>query len=138
MPSVTELDIWVRSTDLDADAIVNNARYFEFFEQVRIEHMIRLGMVVRPRPVGDHDRSITIAETTCRFKAPLRHRDVATVKCWTKEVRNRSFTLEFQMVLKGTGKLVAEGSSAQVWLDASGVPSPIPPDKKQRLMESIG
>ncbi len=137
MPIITEVDIWMRSTDVDADGIVNNAHYFEFFEQARIEHNMRLGLVVRPRPPGKHDRAITIAETTAKFKAPLRYRDWVTVRCWTKEVRNRSFILEYEMVMRDTGKLVAEGSSAQVWLDADGKPAPMPLDKRQVLVESV-
>jgi acyl-CoA thioesterase FadM len=44
----------------------------------------------------------------------------------TGEVRNRSFTLTYEVRRKGDGALVCEGSSAQVWLDADGTPAQLP------------
>ncbi len=136
MPDITEHDIWVRSTDMDADRIVNNARYFEFFEQGRLEHLRRISVIVRPRPPGEADRSFTIAETTCRYRAPLRHRDVVTVRAWTSEVRNRSFVLAYELVRREDGVVAAEGSSAQVWLDADGKPAPLPDRVREALVQS--
>ena len=137
MAKVTEIEIWIRSTDVDSDGIVNNAHYFEFFEQARIKHNIQLGLVIRPRAPGHHDRAITIAETTAKFKSPLQYLDSIIVKCWTKEVRTRSFSLEYEIVLRETGTLIAQGSSAQVWLNNQGKPSPLPEDKRKRLIGSI-
>ena len=98
---ITEWDIWVRSTDMDSDGVVNNARYFEFFEQARLEHMIELGLIRRPRLPGDDDgRTFTIAETSCRFRAPLRHRDWVRVRCWLSEGRNRSFILSYEILMR--------------------------------------
>ncbi len=136
MPLVTEWDIWIRSTDMDADGIVNNARYFDFFEQARLEHMTSLGLIVRPRPPEDRSRSFTLAETTCRYRAPLRHRDWIKVRCWTSEVRSRSFIFAYEIVIRDTGVLAAEGSSAQVWLDAEGKPATFPPGVCKSLEES--
>jgi acyl-CoA thioester hydrolase len=134
---VTEHEIWVRSTDMDADRIVNNARYFEYFEQGRLEHLRRIGVIVRPRPPGEADRSFTIAETTCRYLAPLRHRDVVTVRAWTSDVRNRSFVLAYELVRRADGTVAAMGSSAQVWLDADGKPAPFPQRVREVLVASL-
>ena len=137
MSKITELEIWIRSTDVDSDGIVNNAHYFEFFEQARIKHNMQLGLVIRPRAPGHHDRAITIAETTAKFKSPLQYLDSIIVRCWTKEVRTQSFSLEYEIVLRETGKLIAQGSSAQVWLNNQAKPSPLPEDKRKRLIGSI-
>lgn len=134
---VTEVDIRVRSTDMDADGIVNNARYFEYFEQARLEHLVAIGLVKRPRPPGERSRPFTIAETTCRFKAPTRHRDELVVRAWTQEVGNRSFILGYEIVRSEGGSLVAEGSSAQVWLDAEGRPALLDDDARAMLARSL-
>ena len=63
---VTECEIRVRSTDMDADGIVNNARYFEYFEQARLEHLIALEIVVRPRPPEARRRQASAGGTGCR------------------------------------------------------------------------
>lgn len=135
--TVTELEIRVRSTDMDADQIVNNARYFEYFEQVRLEHLIALGVVRRPRPAGSLDRSFTLAETTCRYRRPARHRDVLVARAWTGEVRNRSFMLSYEIRSADDGSVLAEGSSAQVWLDADGRPAPLDADVRDSLERSV-
>ena len=122
---ITETEIHVRSTDMDADGIVNNARYFEYFEQGRLEHLVAIGVIQRPRPPGAPSRSFTIAETTCRYRQPSRHRDQLVVRTRVIEVRNRSFVLSYEVVRIDDGSLVAEGSSAQVWLDADGHPTPL-------------
>jgi acyl-CoA thioester hydrolase len=134
---VTEHEIWVRSTDMDADQIVNNARYFEYFEQGRLEHLRRLGVIVRPRPAGEPERSFTIAETTCRYRAALRHREVVTVRAWTSEVRTRSFILSYELVRREDGMVAAEGSSAQVWLDTEGRPAALPERVREVLVASM-
>ncbi|MEX2373191.1 MAG: thioesterase family protein [Dehalococcoidia bacterium] len=133
---ITDTEVRVRSTDMDADGIVNNARYFEFFEQGRLEHLVAIGLVQRPRPPGAPARSFTIAETTCRYRAPTRHRDVLRVRTWTQEVRNRSFVLAYEIVRAGDGATVAEGSSAQVWLDAEGRPAALDDSARALLVRS--
>ena len=142
MPQVKEWDIWVRSTDVDADGIVNNSVYFQYFEQARLEHMAELGLIRRGRAQGEakdqYDRSFTLAQTSCTFRAPLRHRDWVTVRCWTSEVRTRSFSFAYEIRMRDEPeKLAAEGSSAQVWLDAEGKPTPLPPPLKDSLERSM-
>lgn len=138
MPHITEREIWVRSTDMDADGIVNNARYFEFFEQARLEHLVALGIVARPRPLGGVHRSFTIAETTCRYLAPLRYRDTVTAQAWTQKIGNRSFILGYRLLHRSDDLVAAEGSSAQVWLDADGRPTRLPDPARAALEESMG
>lgn len=137
MARVTEHEIWIRSTDMDGDGIVNNAHYFEFFEQARLEHLIALGIVVRPRPAGASGRSFTIAETRCRYTAPLRHRDTIAVQAWTASIGNRSFSLDYRIEALPDRTLVAEGSSALVWLDEDGRSAPLPDDVRAALEESL-
>ena len=134
---ITEITIQVRSTDMDADGIVNNARYFEYFEQARLEHLVAIGLVKRPRPPGEPSRSFTIAETTCRYKAPTRHRDALVVRAWTQQVGNRSFALGYEIVRSEGRAVVAEGSSAQVWLDAEGRPAPLDDLARTALVDSL-
>ncbi len=135
MPRVTEYQLRVRSTDMDADGIVNNARYFEFFEQARLEHLAAIEVIKRPRPPGEPARSFTLAETTCRYRAPLRHRDEVIVRAWTAEVRTRSFILGYD-IRRDDDTVAAEGTSAQVWLDEDGRPAELPSAVRDALEES--
>lgn len=131
----TNLAIIVRSTDMDADRNVNNAVYFQYFEQCRLEHLLALGVIRWPPSRGSDPPQFAIAETSARFRAPAVHRDLLTVSARTSGVGNRSFTLVFEVRRGET--LICEGSSAQVWLDAEGRPAPLPADVRAALERSI-
>ena len=137
MTLVTEYVMRVRSTDMDSDRIVNNAHYFEYFQEARLVHLHALGVIGGQRREGDPDRSFTLAETTCTYRSPLRYRDEIVVRAWTKEVRTRSFSLAYEIAISGSDTIVAQGSSAQVWLDQSGKPTPLPDVLRDALQASI-
>ena len=137
MPLVTDCELWIRSTDIDSDGIVNNARYFEFFEQGRSEHLLRLGVwSLQPAP-GELARSMTVAETRCRFRAPLSYRDWIVVRTWTSAVRTRSWDLDYAITRRDNDAPVAEGSSALVWLDAQGRAAALPASVRGLLLDSL-
>lgn len=134
---VTEIQITVRSTDMDADRNVNNAVYFTYFEQSRLEHLLRLGVI--RWPPGPTDRpQFVLAETSARFRAPAFHRDTLTVRTRTLEVRTRSFILGFEIHRRSDDTVICEGSSAQVWLGGDGRPAPLPEDVRAALASSLG
>jgi len=60
------------------------------------------------------------------------------VSAWTHEVRTRSFILAYAGVRVSDGIRVAEGSSAQVWLDAAGQAIPLPDAVRATLLASVG
>ncbi len=136
MPQTTEVEIRVRFTDVDAQGVVNNSRYFDYFAEARLEHLRRLASVESTGASGG-GRTFTIAETTCRYRAALRFRDQVKVRCWTTEVRNRSFLLAYEIVRQGDNVVAAEGTSAQVWLGAEQGAAPLPPEVRQALEASL-
>ncbi len=136
-PLVTETEIMVRSTDMDADRNVNNAAFFTYFEQSRLEHLIGLGAV--RWPPGPTDRpQFALAETSARFRAPAYHRDLLLVRTHTTEVRTRSFSLAFEIHRRSDGVLICEGRSAQVWLGGDGRAAALPDPVREALMRSMG
>ena len=132
----TVVEITVRSTDMDADRNVNNAIYFQYFEQSRLEHLLRLGAIRWP-PRGGDPTQFALAETTARFRAPAFHRDVLAVSTRTAAVSTRSFTLAYEVRRRGDDRLICEGSSVQVWLDAEGKAAPLPADVRAALEGSL-
>lgn len=64
---VTVTPLVVRPGDMDMDRNGNNAVYFEYLYQSRLEHLIHLG-VYHPR---SHSANLfALAENTCRYLAP--------------------------------------------------------------------
>ena len=119
-PPVVEL-ISVRYQDLDPYGHVNNAVHLEFFEAARIAHLEALAASrgLGPLVTGDIPGvRCVIAEATVRYKAPIYFEDALYCTASVRIVGNRSFTIDHELRAGRsleTGRLVAEGSSAQVF-----------------------
>ena len=135
--NATTIEIPVRSVDMDADRVVNNAVYFMYFEQARLAHLRSLGVIRRPRSPEDPERSFAIAAAEARFLAPTAFPETLRVSALIDEVRNRSFIMAYEAVRVSDGIRVAEGSSAQVWLDADGQAAPLPDTVRMALVASM-
>ncbi len=121
-PPVVE-KISVRYQDLDPYGHVNNAVHLEFFEAARISYLEALARIrgLGPLVAGDIPGvKYVIAEATVRYKAPIYFEDALYCTANVCTVGNRSFTIDHELRAGEsfeTGRLVAEGSSAQVFYD---------------------
>ena len=115
--------ISVRYQDLDPYGHVNNAVHLEFFEAARITYLKALAEIrgLGPLVAGDIPGvKYVIAEATVRYKAPIYFEDALYCTASVRTVGNRSFTIDHELRAGEsfeTGRLVAEGSSAQVFFD---------------------
>lgn len=133
--AVTRTPVVVRSTDVDSDGHVNNARYYEYCEQGRLAHLQRLGVVgVEPRRVPYHGL-FTIVETRCQYLAPAYYGDVLEVRTMTVAVGRSSFRLRYEVARDG--EVIAVGESVQVWLGPDGRSAPLPPSAREALEASL-
>lgn len=132
---VTEIEIAVRSTDMDADRNVNNSVFFQYFEQSRLEHLLRFGVVEWPRRRDAGGAQFALAQTSAQFRARALHRDRLIVSTRTTAIGTKSFTLAYEVRRDGT--LICEGSSVQVWLDSEGLSAPLPPEARDALERSL-
>ncbi len=132
----TDVSITVKSTDLGPDRYVRGEVYFTYFEQSRLEHLRRLDIVPKYPPPADAPSYFAIAQTTARYRQPAYFGDTLRVRTTTVDVRNRSFSLAFEIARERTGEVLVEGDSVQVWLDESRRPAPIPPAPRARLETS--
>jgi acyl-CoA thioester hydrolase len=113
--------ISVRYQDLDSYGHVNNAVHLEFFEAAWIAYLEALAESrgLGPLVAGDIPGvRYVIAEATVRYKAPIYFEDALYCTASVRIVGNRSFTIDHELradLSFETGRLVAEGSSAQVF-----------------------
>ncbi len=129
--------ITVRSSDLGSDQYVRGEVYFTFFEQSRLAHLRRLGIVPHFPVPDDAPNYFAIAETTARYRSAAHFGDRLLVRTRTEAVGRSSFTLAFDIVLAADDSPVAEGRSVQVWLDADRRPAPIPPQWRAELEATL-
>lgn len=111
----------VRYRDIDTLGHVNNAVCLEYFEAVRFAYFWELArrVGITEFVAGDiPGAQYVLAETTVRYRAPIRFGDSLLGAASVSTVGNRSFTMHFELRVGGTfeeGALVAEGSAAQVF-----------------------
>ena len=111
-PVVVEQDVaW---GDMDSYAHVNNVVYFRYFESARIAYFERVDAM------GEMERSgcgPILAETRCRFRAPLQYPDRVAVGARVSQVSDDRFTMQYALASTKAGRIAAEGDGIVVWYD---------------------
>jgi acyl-CoA thioester hydrolase len=127
------IDQKVRWKELDALNHVNNAQYFSYFEEVRIEYMRRLGYGA----VDSHSEfGPILANISCDFKSPLTYPDTLSIGCGISRIGNSSLVLDYDIFSSHQNKLVATGTSVVVMVNyKSGKAIPIPEDVRKTILE---
>lgn len=134
---LTRTEIVVRPNDMDADRNVNNAVYFEYFHQARLEHLHRLGVYPSLRRDLSGGNLFALVENTARYLAPAYFGDRLLVCTATSLVGRSSFTLLYQITRPSDQVEIVRGRSVQVWLAPAGGSAPIPEDVRGALLKSI-
>lgn len=110
---VHETTIQLRWGDQDLMAHINNANYFRYLEQARIEWLIKIGAPPNPRGTGP-----VIANAFCNFYRQLEYPGTVLAKHYIANLGSASFdtfiTLERTDDL---GVIYAEGGATTVWVD---------------------
>jgi acyl-CoA thioester hydrolase len=122
----------VRFRDIDALGHVNNAVYFTYMEQARVDYLQQLGLYKRTQS----DPGIIIAEATCQYKAPIRMNAVVVVKVRVSQIGNSSFTMDYQLEDQAGGQIMALGRTVNVAYDyVAGRSTPLLPEWRRALEE---
>jgi acyl-CoA thioester hydrolase len=100
----------VRFRDLDAYNHVNNAVYLTYFEEARIAFVTAIGM----RSLFSPERSTVIAHAEVDYRAPAQLGDLLDIEVTVGEVRNTSYELNYRIVRRSDGRLIATGKTVQV------------------------
>ncbi|MBP7694108.1 MAG: acyl-CoA thioesterase [Anaerolineales bacterium] len=125
----------VRYSDLDAQGHVNNATYFTYLEQGRLEYLKALGLW---KPGQDFMAVGTIvAEASCTYKRPILLDQVVEIAVRTARLGTKSAVLEYQLTVAGVE--VATGRTVQVAYDyRAGVSIAIPADWRAAVLAFEG
>ena len=117
--------IKVRFRDVDALGHVNNAVYFTYMEQARIEYLAELDLLTPDAAAP----GFIIAEASCQFKAPIRMGSIIDVKVRVSQLGNSSFIMEYQLDDQASGQVMATGRTVNVAFDYAASRSvPLRPD----------
>lgn len=115
---VVEATLRVRYAETDAMGIVYHSNYVIWFEVGRGEYLRQKG--------GDYDKFeaagfyLPVIKVDARFLAPARYNDVVVVRTSMEELRSRSITFCYEVVMQETGQLLAMGHSKHLCTDRQG------------------
>ena len=108
------LTIQVRWRDMDSQNHVNSVNYFAYFEMVRMDYFRSVGLqdLKVPGKVGP-----AVVSQTCNYRKQVVHPAVIEAGVRSKEVGERTFSVEYELYLEGTDTLVADGHTVMAWVD---------------------
>lgn len=134
-----KIPIQIRWRDLDALGHVNNAVYLTYFELARLAYIRALlgeGASIAPQTRLPVDFQFILAEVNIRYRAPATLSDSLAAVIWVSQIGRKSFVFDYRIQDAGTGRLIAEGCSTQVWYDyAAGKSQPVPEEIANKMEE---
>ena len=119
--TVFQKDFNIAWGDMDALGHVNNARYFDYFQQARIEWLANIGFGLREKtgPV--------VINVNCTYLKPVIYPAKLTLKCSIATPGNSSFWMHYDLYQNDV--LMTESNCKIVWIDYKKNKSiPLPPE----------
>jgi acyl-CoA thioester hydrolase len=119
-PAAHSYPIHVRFSDVDVYGHVNNVKYFEYFQEARIQLMVAQG-----GELGD-GYHLVVAQTDVDYRRPILFRP-EPYDCRTWVSRVGSTSVVFESVVRDGDQLLARARVVGVCIDnESGRPAPVP------------
>ncbi len=126
------LYIRVRYAETDTMGVVYHANYFVYFEAARVEHLRAAGADYRALEAAGF--LAPVVEARCRYFAPAHFDDLLRVRTRLAGAGRTRFVFHYQVHRDGESRLLAEGATTHVWLDATTRrPVPAPPSLRPML-----
>ncbi len=128
---VVETTIRVRYAETDAMGVVYHTNYLIWFEVGRGEYMRQKG-----GDYADFEAQgfyLPVSEVDARFIAPARYGDLVTIRTWVEELRSRSLTFAYEVVMHETGQVLGTGHTRHICTDREGCVRVIPKEMKKLL-----
>ena len=123
----------VRFADVDARGHVNNTAYYSYFEIARTTFFSERPFFADAEHAG---REPVLVHQAANYRRAIQFPSDVVIGMRLKELRDRSFSLEFAIVLAGNEDVFADGLSTHVWLDVDERKArPIPPELAAILKE---
>jgi acyl-CoA thioester hydrolase len=124
-----ELEITPRFRDIDSLGHVNNAVYLTYMEEARTKYYMQTAQTTRLDEI-----EFILASAKVDFRSPIAWGETVVIRVWPTRIGTSSFTLGYEMRVKGEGRLAAEAESVQVAYDyATKKSTPIPAPFRRAL-----
>jgi acyl-CoA thioester hydrolase len=117
--------------DTDAGGVIYYANYLKYFEKSWFEYLAARGLsLAQWEEKGIY---FIIKRVEVNFITSARYGEMIQVQTVVSEVKGASFTFQHRVILKDTGKLLAEGKNQMVCITKEGKPRRLPEEFLQGL-----
>lgn len=123
-------EIRVRYADTDQMGVMYYSNYLVWFEVARTELFRDMGFEY-DKIEKEREICLPVAESYCKYKAPLKYDDVATISASVKKIGNSRLTFEY--TITKDGKIVTSGYTSHAFVNKEGRPVPVPADIRKSL-----
>ena len=124
--------IEVRYGDLDPQGHVNNAKHLTYFEQARVQYMIKLGLFTKDQAFMEI--GVILADVHITYFAPIYFGQNIKVGVHAAKIGNKSMRWEQNIVYADTEKELARGEVVIVTYDYRTEKTiPIPQEWRDRI-----
>ncbi len=112
-----QLQIQVRSYEVDFQNVVNNAVYFNYFELARIDYRKKMGYKLNPNGTFSDGLLFFVAHNECDYFAPAYLENELIIYTRIDYIKNSSLNFEHLIFNKSTDQFIAHGSGVIVNVD---------------------
>ncbi len=109
-------EVRVRLPETDAMGVVFHGYFFTYLEVGRMDYLRNLGLAGPRHPIRDFTN--LVARAACDFRSPARFDDPLVIQVRVASLGRTSFRFAFRILHKRENRLVAEGESVHVAIDA--------------------
>jgi YbgC/YbaW family acyl-CoA thioester hydrolase len=128
------IDERVRWSDVDAAGIIFYGSYVRFFELAETE-LFRAAGLTYGLMFDEYDMLLPRAQVHADFHFPARLDDALQVAAYISRVGNKSITMQFDVMLLGSDRLIAEGRLVLVTTDRTRLKSRALPEAFVHCLE---
>ncbi len=114
----------VRFAEIDAQAIVFNTRYLEYFDIGIVEYWRAAGLYASDGLQGGPEAHV--ARALVEYKAKIRLDELIDICVRCSRIGTSSMAFAFELHGAGRDDLRATGEEVHVHVDDAGLPSPVP------------
>jgi acyl-CoA thioester hydrolase len=131
-PLMIEMEIKVRTYDIDSAGHVSNINYLYWMEDMRLEVMERFFPM---KPLLEKGFQPVIASTTIEYKKAIKLFDKPVGYMWVRELGKVSYTFEGEIHVNG--ELTTHALHTGVFVDPlSGKPRRLPTEFTQKFLQA--
>jgi acyl-CoA thioester hydrolase len=128
--------IRVRYADTDAMKVVNNGKYFEYFEVGRTELLRSVGLLYTD--IEKQGILIAVVEAYAKYRKSARYDDLLTIEASVSETPVARIRIQYRIFMEGDAEPIVEGYTVHSFLnEATGRPMRAPAMFVQTLQEAM-